>query len=162
MGSVYRKTVTKALPAGAQVFTRQGERFARWRDAKGKARTAAVTIGRDGAERIVVEAVAVATGTADFRPRQFAPGFAPSECKLVQTGTFAVKTTGDAKSDPRHDRLGVCSCPDERNDPLTSPVNESRREPPIGVEPITSALRTTLERSCNRRKSKPSNRIARV
>ena len=29
MGTVYRKTFTKPLPAGAEVFIRKGERFAR-------------------------------------------------------------------------------------------------------------------------------------
>lgn len=56
MGTVYRKTVTKALPAGAEFFTKAGERLARWKDAKGKTRTATITIGRDGQERIEITA----------------------------------------------------------------------------------------------------------
>ena len=56
MGTVYRKTATKALPAGAELFTKAGERFARWKDAKGKTRTALVTVGRDGQERITITA----------------------------------------------------------------------------------------------------------
>ena len=55
MGSVYRKTVTKAVPEGAEVFTQNGKRFARWTDAKGKTRTVPVTQGKDGADRIVIE-----------------------------------------------------------------------------------------------------------
>jgi hypothetical protein len=55
MGSVYRKTITKPLPAGAEIYTRKGARFARWRDAKGKLRTAKLTTGRAGADRIVIE-----------------------------------------------------------------------------------------------------------
>jgi hypothetical protein len=35
MGSVYRKAVTKPLPADAEIITRKGERLARWRDGKG-------------------------------------------------------------------------------------------------------------------------------
>ena len=64
MGTVYRKSATKSLPASAEVFVRQGNRFARWKDAKGKTRTAVVTTGVDGADRIVVEA---RTFTAKYR-----------------------------------------------------------------------------------------------
>ncbi|MCH7885841.1 MAG: hypothetical protein IIC01_11410 [Planctomycetes bacterium] len=35
-GTVYKKTYTKPLPPDAEAFTRKGERFARWKDAKGK------------------------------------------------------------------------------------------------------------------------------
>ncbi len=55
MGTVYRKTVTRKLPPGAEVFTRKGERFARWKDRRGKARTAPIIQGKDGSERISVE-----------------------------------------------------------------------------------------------------------
>jgi len=56
MGTVYRKTVTKPLPAGAKIIVRKGERFAQWQDAKKKTRTAPATTGQDGADRIVVTA----------------------------------------------------------------------------------------------------------
>jgi integrase len=55
MGTVFRKTVTRPLPQGAETFTRKGERWARWKDRKGKTRTASLTIGQDGTERISVE-----------------------------------------------------------------------------------------------------------
>jgi integrase len=55
MGTVYRKSITRPLPPGAEIIVRKGERLARWRDAKGKTRTAPITTGRDGAERIRVE-----------------------------------------------------------------------------------------------------------
>src|SRR5262249_170648 len=35
MGSVFKKTYTKPVPPGADVITRQGRRFARWKDRKG-------------------------------------------------------------------------------------------------------------------------------
>jgi integrase len=54
MGTVFRKTVTKSLPPAAELFVRKGKRFARWRDAKGKLRTAAVTTGKNGQDRIAV------------------------------------------------------------------------------------------------------------
>ena len=52
MGSVFKKTVTRPLPPGAEIIVRQGVRLARWRDGKGKMRTAPVTTGQDGTERI--------------------------------------------------------------------------------------------------------------
>ena len=64
MGTVFRKTFTKPLPAGAELFTRKGERFARWKDAKGHTRTEAVTTGDDGADRLLIVA---GTYTAKYR-----------------------------------------------------------------------------------------------
>ena len=64
MGTVYRKTFTKPLPDDAEIVARKGNRFAKWKDRKGKARTAPLTTGRDGSERIVVES---ATYLAKFR-----------------------------------------------------------------------------------------------
>ena len=55
MGGVLKKTFTKPLPSGAETFTRKGERFARWKGRKGKTRTAALTVGEDGAKRIAIE-----------------------------------------------------------------------------------------------------------
>jgi hypothetical protein len=53
MGSIRRKTFTKPLPPGAELFTRKGGRFAKWKDAAGKTRTAPVTTAADGSPRIV-------------------------------------------------------------------------------------------------------------
>src|SRR4051812_602621 len=39
---------------GAEIFVRKGERFARWK-VKGKTRTAPLTTGQDGSDRIVTE-----------------------------------------------------------------------------------------------------------
>ncbi len=64
MGTVYRKAVTKAMPPGAELFTRQGERFARWKTSRGKTRTAPVTTGEDGTNRLKIEA---RTFTAKYR-----------------------------------------------------------------------------------------------
>ena len=52
--AVYRETYTKPLPPGAELFTRAGERFARWTDRRGRKRTAKVTTGRDGSDRIIL------------------------------------------------------------------------------------------------------------
>ena len=67
MASVFRKTSTKPIPVNAEIITRKGERLARWKDCRGKNRTAAVTKGRDGTDRIVVQA---ATYTAKYRDGQ--------------------------------------------------------------------------------------------
>jgi integrase len=64
MASVYRETYTKPLRPGAELFTRKGERFARWTDRRGRKRTAKVTAGRDGSLRIVLEC---STFTAKYR-----------------------------------------------------------------------------------------------
>lgn len=55
MAIVYRKTVTRPLPDDAELFTRKGERLARWRDRQGERRTGAVVEGQDGSQRVRVE-----------------------------------------------------------------------------------------------------------
>lgn len=45
MGTVFKPTVTRPLPAGAKIVTRDGERVAVWVDASGKKRQAPVTAG---------------------------------------------------------------------------------------------------------------------
>jgi hypothetical protein len=51
MGSLFKKTVTRPLPPAAEIITRQGEGLVRWRDGKGKMRTAPLTTGQNGADR---------------------------------------------------------------------------------------------------------------
>ena len=55
MGTVYRATYTKPIPAGAELFTKSGERFARWKNSKGRKQVSPVTTGQDGTDRLVVE-----------------------------------------------------------------------------------------------------------
>ena len=68
MGTVFKRTATKPIPPGAELFVRKGERFARWKTAKGKTRTAPVVVPAEGTfageERITVE---TPTYTAKFR-----------------------------------------------------------------------------------------------
>jgi hypothetical protein len=64
MGTVFKKTFTKPLPADAEVFLRGGEHFARWKDTKGKTRKAKVTTGKKGQRRVLVES---RTYTAKYR-----------------------------------------------------------------------------------------------
>jgi hypothetical protein len=55
VGTIFKKTFTKPLPANAETFVRKGERFARWKDRKGKTRTAPLTVGKDGTGRVSME-----------------------------------------------------------------------------------------------------------
>jgi hypothetical protein len=55
MGTVFRKQTTRALPAGTKTFAKRGRRFARWTAKDGKTRTAPVTVGQNGSERVVTE-----------------------------------------------------------------------------------------------------------
>jgi len=68
MATVFKETFTKPLPAGAELFTRKGEQFARWIDGRGKTQTAKVTVPTEGKhagqKRIVQEA---GTYTAKYR-----------------------------------------------------------------------------------------------
>jgi integrase len=52
MGSVFKKTVTRPLPPGAEIIQRKGVRLARWRDSKGKGKSARLTSEKYGADRI--------------------------------------------------------------------------------------------------------------
>ena len=52
MGSIFKKVVTRPLSAGAEIIERKGVRLARWKDAKGKVRTAKATTGQDGSDRL--------------------------------------------------------------------------------------------------------------
>src|SRR5262245_59083709 len=54
MGTVFKKQTTRPLTPGAEIFTRKGERFARWKR-RGKTRTAPLTSGNDGSDRILTE-----------------------------------------------------------------------------------------------------------
>ncbi len=55
MGTVYKQSFTKPMPAGAELFVREGQRFAKWKDAKGKTRKERVTVGKDGTDRLIIE-----------------------------------------------------------------------------------------------------------
>ncbi len=54
MASLKKKSITRPMPEGAELFTRGGVEYARW-TAKGKTRTARITTGADGARRVLVD-----------------------------------------------------------------------------------------------------------
>ena len=68
MGTVFKRTSTKPLPVGAELFVRKGQRFAKWQDGKGRTRTAPVVVPAEGKftgeDRITVE---TPTYFADYR-----------------------------------------------------------------------------------------------
>ena len=78
MGAVFKKQATYPLPPGAEIFVRKGERFARWKDRKGKTRTTPLTTGQDGTAhlplrdgvplRAVWGAVDLTTGASAIAP----------------------------------------------------------------------------------------------
>jgi integrase len=53
--AIYRKQYTVPVPRGAEFFNRGGQRHARWTDRYGRRRTARVTQGRDGTDRLILE-----------------------------------------------------------------------------------------------------------
>jgi integrase len=62
MGTVLRKMATKPLPAGAEIVVNESGKLARWRDARGKLRTAPLVHGRDDRIKVVAK-----TYTAKYR-----------------------------------------------------------------------------------------------
>ena len=63
MASVFKKSFTKPVPAGAETFTRKGVLYARWIQ-RGKTRTERATMAEDGTLRLLLEAT---TYTARYR-----------------------------------------------------------------------------------------------
>ena len=59
MSRVYKPLVYKPLPAGAELFMRRGQRFAKWTDKRGRTRTGVVAVPKRGKHagtpRLVVE-----------------------------------------------------------------------------------------------------------
>jgi hypothetical protein len=55
MGTVFKKLTTRPMPSGAELFTKRGQRFARWTAKNGRKRTDRVTVGRDGTDRLLTE-----------------------------------------------------------------------------------------------------------
>jgi integrase len=80
MGTVFKKTTTRKLPAGAVVVTKGGVRVARW-TVRGKVRTAPLTSGTDGTDRIRTKA---ATYTAKYRDHTGKVVERPTGCRDEQ------------------------------------------------------------------------------
>lgn len=98
MGTVYKKRITRPLPAGAEVATRRRrattkelrrnpqqatvlETVATWRDRTGKKRTAVVVVAADGSQRVRVESE---TYYAKFRDGNNLVQEVPTGCRDLQ------------------------------------------------------------------------------
>jgi integrase len=107
VGTVFKKTFTKPAPADAETIVRKGERLARWRDRKGKLRSARLTVGQDGSERVAVESPyyfakyrdgagrvrVVATGCRDETAARQVLADLERKAQLIRSG---ILTTGEA------------------------------------------------------------------
>src|SRR5688500_3110104 len=87
MGTVFKKQTTRAVPAGAEIVAKGGKRIARWR-VRGKLRTAPVTKGAGGADRIVTES---ATYFAKYRDAGGKVVVRPTGCRDKQAAEQLLK-----------------------------------------------------------------------
>lgn len=107
MGSVYRKVFTKSVPAGAEIKAIKGERWAVWRDRKGKPRKERVTTGEDGADRIAVESP---TFVAKYRDGRGVVRTVSTGCRHEQA---ARQKLADLERTAERIRAGVITADDE-------------------------------------------------
>jgi integrase len=77
---VFKQKVTRPVPAGAEIAEKNGSRVARWRS-RGKLRTAPLTTGENGDDRIPTEA---RTYTAKFRDHTGKVVTRPTGCRDEQ------------------------------------------------------------------------------
>jgi integrase len=78
VGTVFKKTFTKPVPAGAETFTRKGQSYSTWKDRKGRKRTARLTTSKDGKPRILVES---AVYVAQYKGGDGRPVVVPTGCR---------------------------------------------------------------------------------
>ncbi len=81
VGTIFKKKITRALPAGAQISSRKGKQIAKWTDRKKRQRTAEVIIAKDGAARIREDA---STYTAKYRDGSGIIREVPTGCSDLQ------------------------------------------------------------------------------
>ncbi len=80
MGTVFKKTTTRPVPPGAEIVSKAGVRTARWK-VRGKVRTAPLTTGEDGTDRISTKAT---TYTAKYRDHTGKVVERPTGCRDEQ------------------------------------------------------------------------------
>jgi len=78
MGCIYKKCLTRPLPAHAEIMEHRGELVARWQTARGERRTAKVIIGRNSTKRISSQAKVY---TARYRDAQGRMRDVPTGCR---------------------------------------------------------------------------------
>jgi integrase len=119
MGSVFKKTVTRPLPPGAEIIERKGVRLARWRDAKGKTKTAPLTTRNDGVERIRDES---STYFARYRDGNGFVVDVPTGCR---DKTAAQSVLADLERRAERVRANLLTPAEARTaDHLTTPIGE--------------------------------------
>ena len=87
MGSLRRKSYTRPLPVNAELFTKKGEQFARWKDANGKKHTAATATGKDGSVKIIIRS---GKWLAKFRDENGAIQEVSTGCRDKQAASAAL------------------------------------------------------------------------
>ncbi|HEX3313583.1 MAG TPA: site-specific integrase, partial [Gemmataceae bacterium] len=121
MGKVFKTTYTKPLPAGAEVFVREDQRFARWKSRAGKIRKAKIVIGRDGTDRVEIESPFY---FARYRDGADVVRIVPTGCK---DETAARAVLGELERRAEHVRSGIMTANEESAvQHLTRPIEEHR------------------------------------
>src|SRR6516165_8160212 len=116
MGSVYRKSFTKPLPADAEIITRKGEKLVRWRDTKGKTRTAPLT---DAGDRVRIES---GTWYAKLRDGNGIVVEVPTGCR---TEDAARQVLADLERKAERVRAGLLTPAEARTaEHLATPIGE--------------------------------------
>ncbi|HVL15409.1 MAG TPA: hypothetical protein VM529_22750, partial [Gemmata sp.] len=87
MGTVFRKQTTRSVPTGAEIVEKGGGRIARWR-VRGKLRTAPLTQGSAGVDRIVTQS---ATYFAKYRDAGGKVVVRPTGCRDKQAAEQVLK-----------------------------------------------------------------------
>ena len=110
MGTVFKKTYTKPVPANAEIADKGGRRVARWKHGR-KVRTAPVTTGKDGTLRLVIESPVyvakyrdgsgvvreVSTGCKDEQAARRALADLERKAELIRTGVITPDEDGAAR-----------------------------------------------------------------
>ena len=118
MATVYKETFAKPLPTDAEVYTRKGQRFARWRDSKGKRRMG--RLNADGSKVLIESGVytakyrdgsgrvrKVSTGCRSLDAARSVLNDLQKRAEKVRSGitTSAEDAVLDHKATPLHDHL---------------------------------------------------------
>src|SRR5437867_247058 len=139
MGTVFKKTFTKPLPRGAETFEEERKRYARWKPPKGRTRTARVTRGANGQERVLIKA---ATYTARFRDGQGRLVERPTGCRDEGAARAVL---GDLERRAELVRAGVFT-------PSQDAVSEHQAIPPAEhVEAYLTSLKSRATGRSSRR-----------
>ena len=117
MGCIFKKTITRPLPNGAEVVTKKGERLARWRGEGGKIHEAPVFAGKDGSERIRDHAATYYTRYRD------GSGLVVETSTGCRDESAARQVLADRERRAERQRAGLISpAEDRRADHMAAPI----------------------------------------